>query len=282
MKKSLALLLLIPLFIYGQEPYTYNGELLTNSNQVLYSELTPEKFKPTDLSNCLLWFDCSDTTTITKDASNYVSAWVNKGIFSTTATQATGSKQPLFKKNQLNNKHSLYFDGGDVLCWTPRLELGGTSHSFFAVYRQTDTLSNTFYTLIAYKGTSGIFVGRINSSPFNNKSSIIRSDNPWPGAISSDLAYVGNPLNYAIISFTNENNVAPKTTYYKNNIIRTTIFYDYKNPIGNIFELIGARGGAANEKMLKGYIAEIILYNRELTHYEMLKVNTYLQRKYGL
>ena len=46
-------------------------------------------FNPTQLSNCALWFDAADTSTIT--GSSQVTGWVNKGSISVTAVNRTGS-----------------------------------------------------------------------------------------------------------------------------------------------------------------------------------------------
>ena len=54
-------------------------------------------FTPTDIDDLYLWYDATDTDTITRDGSNRVSKWENKeGTTGLDLLQATSGNQPLF------------------------------------------------------------------------------------------------------------------------------------------------------------------------------------------
>ena len=60
-----------------------------------------------------LHLDASDSTTITKDSSNLVSAWNDKSGQANHVVQATGSKQPLWVEQVQNTLPTIRFDGTD-------------------------------------------------------------------------------------------------------------------------------------------------------------------------
>ena len=60
-----------------------------------------------------LWLDASDSTTITKDGSNLVSAWNDKSGQLNHVTQATATNQPLWVDAVYNNLPTIRFDGVD-------------------------------------------------------------------------------------------------------------------------------------------------------------------------
>jgi len=60
-----------------------------------------------------LWLDASDSTTITKDGSNLVSAWNDKSGQLNHVTQATATNQPLWVDAVYNSLPTIRFDGVD-------------------------------------------------------------------------------------------------------------------------------------------------------------------------
>jgi len=65
------------------------------------------------VSGLKLHLDASDSTTITKDGSNLVSAWNDKSGQANHVVQATGSKQPLWVDQVQNTLPTIRFDGTD-------------------------------------------------------------------------------------------------------------------------------------------------------------------------
>ena len=65
------------------------------------------------VSGLKLHLDASDSTTITKDSSNLVSAWNDKSGQANHVVQATGSKQPLWVDRVQDTLPTIRFDGTD-------------------------------------------------------------------------------------------------------------------------------------------------------------------------
>lgn len=66
-------------------------------------------WKPTDVAGCKLWLKAD--AGITKDGSDYVSAWADQSGNGNDASQGTGTNQPLWVDTQLNGKPVIRFDG---------------------------------------------------------------------------------------------------------------------------------------------------------------------------
>ena len=94
----------------------YNFEQTGNTleNQLTEKTWTYENTSlvPT-VSGLKLHLDASDSTTITKDGSNLVSAWNDKSGQANHVVQATGSKQPLWVDQVQNTLPTIRFDGTD-------------------------------------------------------------------------------------------------------------------------------------------------------------------------
>jgi len=104
MKKIiLALFLLLNIIV----PKTFADIVIKGSN---LKGTNVSNFKATDISNCELWLDASDESTITLNASN-VSQWDDKSGSSNNFTQSTGSRQPEYITTALNGLNAVKFDG---------------------------------------------------------------------------------------------------------------------------------------------------------------------------
>jgi hypothetical protein len=70
-------------------------------------------FSPTDISNCELWLDASDASTINLGVGNGVATWEDKSGQGNDVSQGTGTNQPLTNTETLNGKNVLVYDGID-------------------------------------------------------------------------------------------------------------------------------------------------------------------------
>ena len=69
---------------------------------IIASRKYVSSFQPTDIANCKLWLDASDTTKITLNESG-VSQWTDKTANAYTFTQGTAANQPTSGVSTINS-----------------------------------------------------------------------------------------------------------------------------------------------------------------------------------
>ena len=70
---------------------------------------------PTKLTNLVAWWDATNSDSITKDVSDYVSAWNDLSGNGYHLTQTTGTNQPQWQSTVLNNKPGISFSTNDYM-----------------------------------------------------------------------------------------------------------------------------------------------------------------------
>lgn len=107
-------------------------------------------FVPTSISNCALWFDAADTTTIT--GTTQVTVWTNKGTLGGNATPRTGS---CTSGNIANGLNFVRCPAGMDLQFTAALNT--QARSWFFVARKTPPLiaGPTYSAIVGQPGVSG-------------------------------------------------------------------------------------------------------------------------------
>lgn len=218
-------------------------------------------FAPNNLTGLAVWFDASDSTTVT--LSTGVSQWRTKVSGSTiSATQVTGNNQPAYQTAQRNGKNALYFDGtndafnlGDLSATFPS---GASVIIAYRVendteYAALDTNSNNQFW--AYP-TGRTYIGVFKGTRLNN------------------VASPSMPTNSAAIVAIGSDSSA--YTVYINNVVAHTAAADFAS--GTV-HLIGLNNLGS---FLKGWIYEIIYYNRALNASDMGKVYKYLSAKWAI
>jgi len=212
-------------------------------------------FIPTQISNCAMWLDAADSSTVTLSGSN-VTTWADKSGSSNNATQSTTSNGPVYSSN------GLVFNGSNWL--TTPITSAPTAESLFLVMRYTTNTTADIFTgtsaglreFLIYNGS--MFVGRFGTAPSGTNG----------GAIASGTT---NLLTYQYtttqVTFTVNGRVtgsgAPPYTY-----------------TGSGTTFIGSSTFAPNN--LYGTIYEIVYYSRSLTTTERQQVENYLTSKWGI
>jgi hypothetical protein len=111
-------------------------------------------FVPTSISNCALWFDAADTTTIT--GTTQVTVWTNKGTLGGNATNRTGS---CTSGSSVNGLNYIRCPSGTDLQFTAALNT--QARSWFFVARQVDALA------------SGTFAGLVNQTVGGGQDAVV-------------------------------------------------------------------------------------------------------------
>lgn len=262
MRKILFILLLFPFFLYSQTGITTpSGHSITTPGGLVIT--TTATWIPTDIAGCELWLDAGQG--ITKDGSDYVSAWADQSGNLNHATQGTGSNQPKWYDAQLNGLPTIYFDGGDKLILTSTIDL--TTATVFWVYKKLAAGGN-FPVLGENSGFeySGLW-------DFVTSSYLI----VWNNAAYKYCNGGGN-TSYVTSELISDGTLA-NTHIYENGSLQTD-GSSSGSPNYLRFEAVGYRKYFDN--YATGYLAEIIIYDTALGAPDRTTVEAYLNTKYGL
>jgi hypothetical protein len=219
---------------------------------------------PPKFSNLAAWWDASQITGLAN--STPVSSWPDLSGHSYNLIQSTGIYQPLYKTNRLNGLPTLSFDGVDDYL----------NVAFGTTFNQPNTIfgvgkfNNGEDWQYAYDG---------NDSSFRN-GLLIYSAWPYFSALTA-----GGDID--VINYVNgiAGNWGQVTSIYNGagSYLRTNrSFTASGNPGSDGLNGFIAGNSAALSTPLNGELAELIIYNRELSYYEIYQLENYLAKKWGI
>lgn len=238
-------------------------------------------FSPVSLTNSSLrlWLDANDSSTVTKDGSNKVSAWADKSSSADNAIQASGTAQPVYSTTSLNSLSGITFDGTDdtiernVTDYTATN--GFTLISIQKFTSATPPVSTAFFSCASGgAGTANSFQVGMNTTATALVASITLADTTAQvvniktsafdtAAVTTLIA--GGGLN--IMTYLNGTNVV--------NVAPTSAF----NPIFTLYRIARNRGGTI---FFPGTLSTIVLYNTRLSDTNRQLVERYLGARYGV
>jgi hypothetical protein len=229
-------------------------------------------FTPTSISNCALWFDAADTTTIT--GTTQVTVWSNKGTLGGIATPRTGS---CTSGNIANGLNFVQCPAGTDLNFTAALNT--QARSWFFVARKTPALPGTatYSAIVGQPGTTGqdaVVLAGINSTTTeigNGPAGI--GTGVTANAPSATLAnvFVGSIVNNLVLA---NNRVTLNGTVLTVTGGRAASSY----ATGSLVYLLGGRAGY-NQSI---DLMEVIFYYGAVTEAQRRTVEGYLAWKWGL
>jgi len=269
---------------------------------------TAYAFTPTAISNCALWLDGADsstmfqntgaTTPITADGQT-IAAWKDKSTNAYVFTQPTAGNQPTYKVGIQNgcsltrwNGTSTGLQSSTTLPFYTSASSGG---SFFFVFMITNNSSQRF--LMTYQNqTSGTFC--VSESEIGCPTGNVDTGNfgIHQGCSKANVALNQITTNTYVLMNLNllSSGTAPaNTTIYKNGSSSTVTaqnggFYSgttYPNTNNARYLNIGYRvpvGTYPIDCWLAGDIAEIIWYQNPVTDAQRQTIEGYLAQKWGL
>lgn len=240
-------------------------------------------FNPSSISNCICWYDASNTNSLTLDVNNKVSSW-HDTIGDVYATQATESKRPVWYSTGINGYPALLFSSSaeQWLSSGNNYNWSGTDNerSWFAIFQRSANSQMTVYAKSYYgptnyrfsllytsgSETSLIDLGNVNSeigyseSGTNAKTTIIRASKTIPiHQIFSDGVYKAQTTNGLYNASANSTN--------------RFLIGAYNNSSDN-GEQIGY--------FMNGYISEIAMWDHYLNIGEIGSLTAYANTKYGI
>jgi hypothetical protein len=236
---------------------------------------------PKQISNCIAWFDASTSNEMVS-SSNIVSSWSDKSgngyVFNSAQLSALPASNfsPLYVSNKINGLGSLYFDGSnDYMFVNSSMGLASaTQYTAFVVlspvylnasqvaFGMQATPSGGTYEILGYWSALDTFtVGFDGGVVLVNTTS--RSDNR---SIIHSVVRNGTLANAYLNGF----------QYATNTTVASTV----NSGVARLG--IGANTYVNGSAPYKGYICEIIIYNRALSTTERSQVQNYLSNKWRI
>lgn len=218
-----------------------------------------------------MWFDASDSSTITLDGSS-VTQWADKSGNSHVATQSTASKRPALVSAGQNGLDVIRFAGDDVLLTTELFDSPASRGCIFVVYKQNEGTTN------------GALLSTRRDSPAGGWT--IRSNSPTEltyfnmgGATSPSTSAMAPAISGYNISGLVRNGLA---IYHTTNgaVLPLGVSSSFSASSFNA-TAIGAENNGASS-YLYGDICEIIVLDYVPNNYTREKIEGYLAHKWGL
>lgn len=219
------------------------------------------------------WYDASDSSTITKNGSNGVTAWADK---SGNSNDLTGIDNPTTGSSTLNSLNVIDLDGGDYFKRdTFSTPMSGNLQAFIVC--KVEVVDNNADAVIAMDAPSNDWqIGAGNSSQFRG---IVTFDGQTDGstAVGSNAGLTGFRIFCADLDFTDDKKYQ---LLVDGETLAGTLVRDYSSKLAPNVEFYLFANRSEN-RFPEGKIAEVILLDNtnDLTRQ---KVEGYLAHKWGL
>lgn len=240
-----------------------------------------------------LWLRATTgTSTTTNGAAN--TTWTSGGSITSSVTQATNANKPLFRDgsgaaspytsslNVFNYNPYLFFDGvNDNLASTTSYDFGssissGTGLTQLAVIHPNNTAGIVFFE---WNGPNGMVKCKSDGAQcLTNGSGTLGTNNQY------NIANSTAPKIQHIIGFDNGllTNTAGPNGFCGYNHIGVSTLASNNNPSGSNADRTNVGCNVNTGEFSQTDVAELIIFNKNLTLAEMVKVNTFLGLKYGI
>lgn len=246
-------------------------------------------FLPTDISNLVLWFDSSDSSTITEVLGD-VSQWDDKSGQGNNVEQGTGSLQPRTGDDTINGKNVLTFDGGAVF----DMIAGGLD-----IFNSAADVTSFFvFEPTTISGNTDLFRADTGASPYGSRysASVLGSGLISLGGRRLDtdsFDFISTPgaeasINTPVLAtFINDYTNADASIRVDGVVKNDQDAFSTSGTVSNTDSdeiLIGSSNNTASSRSFIGNIAEIIMYSGSspLTSSEIDQVESYLLAKWGI
>jgi len=216
--------------------------------------------------NLSIWLDANDSNLI-KDVDNKVSTWTDKSNNNRLVNQPTLANQPVFTNNILNSYPVIRFDGTDDFLSFDGGFLLNTKYDIYIVGARNSDKSNNFWLA----GDSINQNENLNIGYFDDT--------------TLRFSQLNNNLDETVDPFANPEF---RLFNFSNNLVGKNIEQNGLSIAGNTntTDLISFNnasiGNVLNTDYLDGDIAEILIFNANLTEYDKSIVLDYLNTKYNI
>lgn len=245
------------------------------------SGLSPPLVDPSDLPNLAIWFDASDTSTLTFNSTT-ISGWKNKGNMGIgNAAQGTALRQPLYVANSIGGKPGLRgkhngVHGSYMTITTPSMIYTQFTH-FVVFQRAVDTglqerISGKYDTAVNDReqmiqiSTADTINGFIDADGASGSTNVVGVPTP---TLAVGVPYIAMHRYNGTNNYSNVNRNNGGTSAYTGGVFNASGDYQLFNSstFGENFD---------------GLICEDIFFTRLLNAAEELQIFQYLAAKYGI
>ena len=244
----------------------YSPRIVTDSLVMCLDPSQNKSYPTTDLpvkGGLLLWLDAADDTTFSYSSGTTVSQWRDKSGLNNHVAQSTVANQPS-RSSTLNSRKIIVFDGSnDSLSSANSLDLS-TTHTIFAIASQSVGSSDA--GLVSINNTLN------NGMTLHNASAYYA----YFGDGSKYVSYGIGASTYYIFTKVFKGSSSTTRQIYLNGTSATTSGTITASDTTGVIRL------GQQSTYLNGTIAEVIIFNRELTDIELKQVHTYLGQKWGI
>jgi len=229
-------------------------------------------FNPLYIDGLTLWLDADDITGLTDGAS--VTTWSDSSGSKYDFTQATAARKPIYKTSIINSKPVVRFDGTDDRLTNATAKsnfITSTAYTMFIVFNAAAISTNnaTIPDNVAIFSDSGEIWGLfLRSAPSANH---YIND----GAGKNLATTIATATNY-IFTLRKDS-----TNHYSqlNNAAETSVA---SGTMASMVETLNIGMDTDALAFFNGDIAEIILYNKDLSSSERVRIRNYLNTKYAI
>lgn len=262
------------------------------------------------IKDMIFWMDASQEFAI-KNTNNsrdvvdgdYVKTWTDRNPqlqIPLTFSQSSTNYYPIYRESAVNGLPGIEFDGasssGDYLQVAEESRIAKPkNHTIFAVFSPIQDSSTTNAVGILHKesGTSPDGV-TISNSPYSllfnstnmKVAGVVMDDTGSNTFIGTSSDSFNNSVSYntPVIASITHNSVTTSSGYkiYVNGVIKNTGTARTSIGQSQAALYIGRQKNWATDRTYKGYISEIIMYDRVLTTEERNSVEKYLGKKWGI
>ena len=258
----------------------------------------PAAFSPDDIADLRLWLDAADASTITASG-GAVSKWTSKDANAREFTQSSGSLQPTTGASTLNSLNVVDF-ASDYLVGTSAESVweflhDGTKHTVFLVWKPgavaNPNARYTVYSTGAVAGDSGAYLAyddRSTASRNDVLQHVINNTLSNRAVINTSANDAATANAYQIVRVTSDPSNATAAS-------RSSIFVNAGSAIANNTQTgtpssgnpnftlhVGAVATASPSDQMTGGLAEMLMYERDMSAQEVEDVEDYLAAKWGI
>lgn len=269
----------------SNHPYALANYFYTNTRPL------SRNFNPTDLSDCVMWYDGADLTTMFQNTAGTtpvtgggqsVALWRDKSGRGNDISNSGGTDRPVLTTTSLNPRgFNMVFNGSNQSFSRNGLVNNSNTYTKFLVFNRNSTTAGGFQRLFAYSVIREQFSPDLSGFhvQFNGSQTVLelfKSFNGGAFTITTNTYFIATIVAtpFSMSLFLNGSTTAAATVTYTTAAPLTTPNFN-----GTNFRL---GTSTAFSQPWPGFINECISYNRQLSTYEYQEVEGYLAWKWGM
>ena len=229
-------------------------------------------FKPTSITGCSLWFDATDSSTITL-SSGSLTQWNDKSGNGRNFTAVSGYANATVSAAYQNGLNVFNFSGNGLY----------RAPAASAVYPQDVYIVVALKSLLVHNDILGM--GDTSVDNFNSLTFAENVAKRWQNGSSGGARLIYSPTDETSTSFLlMQWSIANANFLLRRNgtqLVQGSQTYSFSTPSTSIFQ-IGFRHTNITAANFSGYIGEIVVFNTQLATTPRQQIEGYLAWKWGL